>query len=250
LRLARVKQRELKIKTVTYFLSKIITMRFLFIISIIFNFIFAAYVLRKVYIKSVYKPPRRQELKYLLNRDKYLNSFPIISNDIVFAGDSETELFDLQEEFNNKNIKNRGIIGDGSAGLLNRFDPIIVGKPKKIFIEIGINDIRGKMPVKTIADNILMIILKIKTRSPTTNIYIESIFPCNLKENGTSLIPIIKRLNQSLYKICIQQQVTYIDLFSLFLDKDRLGAKYDCGDGLHLSGDGYNVWKIAVSKYL
>ena len=63
------------------------------------------------------------------------------SHSIVFLGNSLTQNFELSEFFPNHKIKNRGINGDVSAGILNRVKSITALHPSKIFIEMGINDL-------------------------------------------------------------------------------------------------------------
>lgn len=223
-------------------------MRSLFVISIIFNLIFICYIGKKLY--RAYDSKKITALKYFLNRDRYLNSFLITSNDIVFAGDSETELFILDETFNDSYIKNRGILYDTSIGLLNRIDSIVKGKPKKIFIEIGVNDLINNIPPEKINSNILAMIKKIKSKSPNTVIYIQSILPSNFIVNSIPIMMAIEISNGELKSTCDEEKVLYIDLFSLFVNKNKLNSDYDSGDGLHLNAAGYRTWGNTVRKYL
>ena len=50
-------------------------------------------------------------------------------------------------------------------------DAVIKGKPAKIFILIGINDISRGIEVKTIVQNMERIVEKIQNESPKTKIY-------------------------------------------------------------------------------
>ena len=63
-------------------------------------------------------------------------------NEIVFIGNSITEGGkNWSEKFNIPNIRNRGIGGDVTDGVLERLGEIIFFKPKAVFILIGINDL-------------------------------------------------------------------------------------------------------------
>jgi lysophospholipase L1-like esterase len=54
----------------------------------------------------------------------------------------------------------------------------------------------------------------------------------------------------ALKKIAIQEKLTYLDLASLFSDKDgKLDKNYSI-DGLHINGAGYQKWKDAIEKYI
>src|SRR5690606_12338396 len=75
------------------------------------------------------------------SRVEMFKSFPTTDKDIVFIGNSITFWADWQELLKTSHVKNRGIPGDISFGVLERLDEVIEGKPRKIFIMIGINDL-------------------------------------------------------------------------------------------------------------
>jgi lysophospholipase L1-like esterase len=210
------------------------------IFSAVLNIVLLCYALKKrndFLIEYTNTAPR-----YLLGRNIYLARLPIDSTDIVFVGDSETQFFLLNEEFNNCHLKNRGIMGDTSDGLLFRLSSVTDGKPQKIFIQIGINDLLRGISPTTIAINLKKIIDRIKRDSPRTKIYVQSIFPSNAIVNSRSITPQIKQTNEVIYKTTQTSNVKYIDLFSVFSIDDQLNKKYDAGDGQHLSGEGYKEW--------
>ena len=64
-------------------------------------------------------------------------------------------------------------------GVYDRLDPIIKGKPAKIFLMIGINDIAHHLSTDSIVKNITKIIRKIKKETPSTQLYIQSLLPTN-----------------------------------------------------------------------
>ena len=78
--------------------------------------------------------------QFYYQRATLFEKLPINSDDIVFLGNSITNGCEWHELFNNPNIKNRGISSDVSMGVYDRLDPIIKGKPAKIFLMIGINE--------------------------------------------------------------------------------------------------------------
>ena len=79
------------------------------------------------------------------NYKKVIEEFkekPLNLNDIVFLGNSITAGGnDWSERLNIPNIKNRGIGGDTTDGVIARLDEIIYFKPKAVFLLIGINDL-------------------------------------------------------------------------------------------------------------
>jgi len=190
-----------------------------------------------------------KNLDYFLNREDIYKLFPINSNDIVMAGDSHTQNYDIPEYLPEYKIINRGIGFDVSEGLLKRIDEIIDGKPKKLFIEIGINDLSKHIRQATTIRNIDTIITKAQTVSPATKIFVTNIFPVNLND-GYNMKDSVVTLNEKLKSLCNKRGVVYIDMYSLLNDKGYLNKQFDCGDGIHLNGKGYIVYTKALKNYL
>ena len=178
----------------------------------------------------------------------------ITSKDIVFIGNSITNGAEWNELFPRKRVKNRGISGDTSEGVYDRLDAVVKGKPAKIFILVGINDISRGIQVDTIVQNMKRIVEKIQNESPKTKIYIQSILPVNPDFGmfkGHMKPQLIKEINQSYQNIVQEYKVNYIDLYSHFLEEgtDKMDKKYT-NDGLHLLGEGYLLWREIVKPYL
>lgn len=70
-------------------------------------------------------------------KTKLFASFRITKNDVVFIGNSLTEAFPVSEFFH---ARNRGISGNTILHLIKRIDQVIASRPRKLFIEIGINE--------------------------------------------------------------------------------------------------------------
>ena len=68
-------------------------------------------------------------------------------------------------------------------GVYDRLDPIVKGKPAKIFLLIGINDVSRGTSADKIISEISMIVRKIKQESPKTKLYLP-VFPLQSDPNG------------------------------------------------------------------
>src|SRR5688572_32636998 len=88
----------------------------------------------------------------------FFKSYPNSKKDIIFLGNSITQGVDWAELLQNKNARNRGISGDITYGVLERLGEITEGKPTKVFILIGINDIQHNFPDTVIVNNYRRII--------------------------------------------------------------------------------------------
>ncbi len=119
------------------------------------------------------------ETTYYNQKVTLFNLLPNTKNEIIFLGNSITDIGEWAEIWKNHNVKNRGISGDNTFGVLARLDEVLSSKPKKIFIMIGINDIAKNTPDSVIVANYKKIIDIITGQSPKTTIIVQSILPTN-----------------------------------------------------------------------
>lgn len=184
------------------------------------------------------------------HRKSLYEKMPINKGDIVFLGNSITAQCDWAELFNKPKIKNRGIPGDSSDGVLERLGPILDSLPSELYLMIGVNDLLFHPPEYVIR-NYQKIVRVIQEKSPETRLYLYSILPVNPQ---IRLIPIknedIRIINTSIQKIAKDNDLIYIDLHTRFANKDgALFAKFT-SDGIHLNGEAYLLWKGEIEKYI
>ncbi|UFH36891.1 family 20 glycosylhydrolase [Flavobacterium acetivorans] len=191
---------------------------------------------------------------YYHQRVSHFRSLPLTKNDIVFLGNSITDGAEWSELFADNRIKNRGISGDISTGVLNRIDEISIRKPAKVFLLIGTNDLSRNTSTDSVFKNITKIASYLKQESPSTKLYVQSILPVNdvYKKFGghTSKGEQIKQLNAKLKQNAAAFPYTYMDLHTPFCDQNGKLIKEFTNDGLHLKGEGYLMWKHLVYPYV
>ena len=209
------------------------------------------YIIRKVSLlqSSALRADSMYDTPYYWDKKSQFETLPKSEAELVFLGDSLTDSCEWQEFFRNSRIKNRGISGDTTTGVLNRIDEVVESKPQKIFIMIGINDINRGRKVDEILMNYKLILSIFQERIPQTKVFIQSILPINnQKRSNKGVNNSIFELNKDLKKLAKQFSFQYIDLFPYFLDdNNQLDAQYTT-DGLHLNGQGYLVWKRIIEK--
>lgn len=168
------------------------------------------------------------------------------TSDIVFLGNSIITYANWDELFDNRHIRNRGIPGDITFGVLARLGEVIEGKPAKVFIMIGINDIARGIPDSVILENYRKIIQRIKKGSPATKIYFQTLMPVNNTFKPAlahfNKDEHILNVNAGLRKLTAAEKITLIDVYPLFLDAENKFDKNYCFDGLHPNGKGYLKW--------
>ena len=162
--------------------------------------------------------------------------------DIVFLGNCLTEQAGYWgKRLNNTAIKNRGIAGDVTYGVLQRLNEIWYYKPVAVFILIGINDIfNASLTAEYIAANNIKIAEIIKSKSPVTKMYVQTILPTV----NRNLVAKIKSVNDQLKRNAGSNTYTLTDLHSFFSDENDLIKKELTNDVVHLTEPAYlNYYK-------
>ena len=193
---------------------------------------------------------------YYQRVDEFAKQPAITSKDIIMLGNSLTEKGgDWGQRLHLKNVVNRGIIGDGSAGVSDRLYQILPGHPKRIFLLIGINDISNDISTDSIAETIAKIIDRIQKESLHTKLYLQSVLPIN--ESFGRYKKLINRadtvpeLNGKLQRLAAAKKIRFINLFPHFvIPGTHILRKELSVDGLHLNESGYAVWVKCLRKYI
>ena len=183
-----------------------------------------------------------------------MNEPAITSEDILMLGDSLTEGGgDWGKRLGKENVVNRGIVGDEVMGVYDRLHQILPGKPKKLFLLIGTNDVSHDLSTDSIVGLIDKTITRIQKESPETKLYLQSLLPINESfgrykrmTNKTYQIP---EINARLEILAKQKKIEFINLFPLFVEKGtNVLRKELTSDGLHLKEEGYQIWVDAIKK--
>lgn len=193
--------------------------------------------------------------EFYYQRSSHFEMLPVGSDDIVFLGDSQTNGCEWHELLGNPNVKNRGISSDVIQGFADRVQPIIDGRPAKLFILGGVNDISHDLTPDSIATAMRNLIVKVRKGAPSTKIYLQSLLPIDNSfrryKAMTGKESVIVETNKLLKKVAEETGATWIDLYSRMVDPATGNMRKGLtNDGLHLLGAGYAVWRDAVLPYV
>ena len=179
----------------------------------------------------------------------------VTSDNILFIGNSITDMHCWPEVFVTSNgdylpIVNRGNSGTYSTEQSDNLESYINGKPKKVFMMIGTNDIATSGGLNFSPEQVLAyvksIVTRIHARSPQTKIYLYSI----LKNKTGNRVEATWLKANELTKAYADatEGVTYIDLY------DKLAGVANGGawsyDNLHLTAGAYQAWAETICQYL
>ncbi|MEA5427716.1 family 20 glycosylhydrolase [Arcicella lustrica] len=187
---------------------------------------------------------------YYHQRVSHFKSLPQTQSDIIFLGNSITDGGEWSEMFQDLHVKNRGISGDNTAGVLHRLSEVYNRKPDKVFLLIGTNDLAKGISPDSVIKNIRWITTILKEKSPNTKIFVQSILPVNESFNKfgghTSKKQQILSVNKILSTISASIPFTFLDIHAALADSTgRLDVRFT-NDGLHLNGAGYQKWKSLI----
>ncbi len=177
-------------------------------------------------------------------------------NRVVFFGDSITDLWKLDESFPSKPYINRGIGGQTTSQMLERFrQDVIKLQPKVVVILAGTNDIAGNTgPISN--DDIEANFASIAELARTHGIGVvfSSILPVhNYTPESQEFFaqrPMerILALNRWLKDYCAVNDLVYLDYFSALVDDKGLLKRDLAQDGLHPNKVGYAIMAPLAEK--
>ena len=193
-------------------------------------------------------------------RNHRYDSFKVLApqdGSIVFIGNSITDMHCWPEAFKTSDgnylpIVNRGNSGTYSTEQSNNLESYIAGKPKKVFMMIGTNDIATSGGLNFSGEQVLQyvksIVERIHARSPQTKIYLYSILNNKTSNRVEATWLHTNEIVKNYVETKNVEWLTYIDLY------DKLTGVAQGGvwsyDNLHLTAAAYKVWCETICQYL
>ena len=179
------------------------------------------------------------------------------NENVVFFGDSITEIYQIENIYDDYRIIKSGVSGYKTTDLLKNINKMVYRyNPTKVILLIGTNDIgndaSNEMQNKTV--NNKKISTDIKKNRPNTKLYVESIYPVNKNKNSSLVAKrnndAIKNMNKKIKEYCKKNNITYIDMFDQLKDNDgNFNEKYT-DDGLHPNTLGYAKITRILTPYI
>lgn len=178
----------------------------------------------------------------------------ITSESIVFLGNSLTYGGKWNELFGITNAVNRGIIGNTAADIDARLGEVTAGKPRKIFLMCGVNDVSHDLTADSVAHAVIGLVDRILRETPGTKLYLQSLLPINNSFGRYKRVigkeQTIRDINALLEPLARERGVEWIMLYPSFCDEDQNLRKELTTDGLHLVGAGYEIWRDRLRPYV
>jgi lysophospholipase L1-like esterase len=170
-------------------------------------------------------------------------------NLIVFYGSSTFRLWDkIENDFSPFNILNFGFGGAYIEDCLKYFDSLFFDlNPVGVVLYVGGNDFSLNYTPKKIFNLIKKLTLKFQKKLPQCKLFIVSIKPSYHRFEKMKQIMTLNQLIQNYFQK--SDRIFYVNIFDLFFDhKKEIIKNYYLIDNLHLSREGYAVWKKEIYK--
>lgn len=178
----------------------------------------------------------------------------ITSESIVFLGNSLTYGGKWNELFGIENAVNRGIVGNTAADIDARLAEVTAGKPRKIFLMCGVNDVSHDLTADSVARAVIGLVDRIRRETPETELYLQSLLPINNSFGRYKRVigkeQTIRDINALLEPMARERGVEWIMLYPYFCDENQNLRKELTTDGLHLVGAGYEIWREQLEPYV
>ncbi len=187
---------------------------------------------------------------YWKHKVDQFRALPNPEGEICFLGDSITDGGLWTELTGDMRVTNRGISSDTAWGIIQRLDEVTEGKPAKIFLMIGTNDLDRNKTVPEVRDKIGEILDTIKRDSPATTVYLQTLLPVIDKAWGSRNNKTIDAMNAELEKLAAAKKVVFVNLNPSFKDANGSLRRDLTEEGLHLNGRAYYLWYSLIRKYL
>lgn len=204
------------------------------------------YKLKRYNILTAYNIEKTKKM----NNFTYLNKTVCKKGQAVIVGDSITELFNMElfdgwRFENDKIVYNRGISGDTSNRLLERFeDNVLYLNPSTVVLLIGINDLSAGATPEYIAENVDEILNKMRVQPYEIKVILQAVYPVNTTMNLNLKrkkigCKIISQLNVLLKEKAQKYGAYFMNLTDILSDENRMLKKEFTYDGLHPNAQGF-----------
>lgn len=201
----------------------------------------------------------RLEKKRLVERYR-MENLTAEKGKAVFVGSSLMEMFPVEQWCEDEIVYNRGIGGYKTTDILPILDVCVFDlMPKKVFINIGTNDLSdASISLDSVVENYDCILSRIEENVPGVRIYLMAYYPVNYEAASEAMKPCLRirtnekisRANELVKKLAEKHDQRYIDVNAPLMDeRGNLRAEYTI-EGMHIRPEGYRAIFPAVMAYV
>ncbi len=164
----------------------------------------------------------------------------------IVVGDSLALWLPLDELPQGQLWLNQSISGETTTQIRRRLHYFAATQPRAIHIMAGINDLKNGATEADVVDNLYQMITCLKQQHPQARLVVYSILPTRLRELPSDRI---QSVNRQFAALTEGQGATFVDLHPSFSDRQGQLRPELTTDGLHLSAQGYTLWRAALVSH-
>jgi lysophospholipase L1-like esterase len=202
----------------------------------------AASMLKQALVRqtSFLPPPDALARQSRQDRLAFFRASPALA-EVVMLGDSHSENGPWSELLPGSGVLNRGIGWDTTQDVLDRVDEVIARKPARVFLLIGIVDLRYGDDPGEVGSRIQTIASRLREAGIRT--HVQSVLPvaANLREPTNERV---QRLNERL-----RADPDFVDLHPVLVKDGALDPGLT-RDGVHLTPAAYAAWTRLIAPLL
>lgn len=170
---------------------------------------------------------------------------------VLFVGSSSIRLWDtLEEDFPGVDLIQRGFGGSQMSDAVYFADRIVLPyEPRQVVVYAGDNDLWAEKTPERVLDDFQALVSRIHQRLPETRVSFIAIKPSLAR---WSIVDRVREANGLVAEYAASDpRVDYIDIYTPMLASDGTPrAELLVEDELHLSPEGYEVWREAVEPFI
>ena len=198
----------------------------------------------------------RNAYGHWLRQEAYNQRISLGHVNLIFVGDSITQRWDRQgtqiwqKYYSRRNAVNLGVDGDRTQNVLWRLDHGNIDgiQPKVAVVMVGTNNSSDGDTAEEIADGIIAVCKKLRTRLPRTKILLLAVFPRGPQPSAQRQLN--AKASQIASKIADGEMIHYMDIGDKLLAPDGSISREVMYDYLHLTAGGYGIWAQAIEPKL
>lgn len=170
---------------------------------------------------------------------------------IVFVGSSSIRRWDtLEEDFPGVEVIKRGFGGSQMSDAAHYAERIVLPyEPRQVVVYAGDNDLWADRTPERVLEDFQTLVSRIHERLPEARVSFIAIKPSLAR---WSIIDRVREANRLVMEYAATDpRIDYIDVYTPMLASDGTPrAELLVDDELHLSAEGYEVWREAVAPFI
>jgi lysophospholipase L1-like esterase len=203
--------------------------------------------LRRIFLKADLVELPRTRAEFQKEMEARYRKLPTTPAEVVFAGDSLVADGPWAEFYTE--VHNRGIGGDTVAGVLGRLDEVTEGKPRRLILLVGANDLAAAVPDAQFLRHYRELLERVRRESPPTEITVLGVLPVNptFPKPPTYDNARVAETNRRLKELAGEVPgVRFLDLAGYLADDAGNLRREFTTDGMHMNIDGYLAIREAL----